>query len=254
MLKSAMKSNIYSLAFRNKYDIMASETAKEVFLEIIRNNYFFYKPFPKYDMEIFVDIEKVDEEYIDGNKNDNSKKFSIDANTYPDFNEYGKSTWSEISLKIKLSRLFIHKDYESFHYAIYEVIRHELEHRETFIEIGTSDKNYQELIHKVFNVPRNEMYKNCGIMAQYITHPQELPSYARSLYYLAKKEHRDYKVVIEDFLNRVFFNNDPENIKIGKEDKGIFDIVNSVRDKITERIKYFFPNARISMRALPYFG
>ena len=251
IIKSAMKDNIYLLSFRNKYDIVASETSKEIFLEIIRNNFDFYKSFPKYNIEIFVDIERVDKEYIDGGINGDSKKFTIDAQNYPDFED--EKLWTEISLKIKLSRLFTSKDYESFHYAIYEIIRHELEHRETFLETGMSDSNYQELKHRVFDVSRKEMYKNCGIMAQYITNPQELPSNARSLYFTAKKENKDYKVIIEEFLNRVFFNDEPEKIKMGKEDKDIFSIINSVREKLTERIKYFYPNTRISMRSLGYY-
>ena len=51
-------------------------------------------------------------------------------------------------------------------------------------------------------------------------------------------------IVLEEFLNRVFFNNDPEKIKIGKMDKDISDIIKSVRNKIIERMMYFFPNTK----------
>lgn len=232
----AMKENIYSLAFRNKYDMMASEASKEVFLAVINNNYF-YKAFPKYNMDIFLNVKRIEDNSIA------PKKFNIEAKNDSEFDK-DELIWSEISLNIILSRSFTNMDHESLNYAIYEAIRHELEHHKTFTEIGKPDSKYKNILEKVFNVSQKEAYKNCGIIAQYITHPQELSSNARSIYFVAKKEHRDYRIVLEEFLNRVFFNNDPEKIKIGKMDKDISDIIKSVRNKIIERMMYFFPNTK----------
>lgn len=75
----------------------------------------------------------------------------------------------------------------------------------------------------------------------YILNPIEIDSYARSIVYVAKKEKRSFRSVLENVILRTFFKND-ENIK-GEWCKNpiVLKNVNNTIEALTKRIEEIYP-------------
>lgn len=240
------------LSFRNKYDMMANEISREIFQNVINgeeNNgeeNEFRKSYPLYNIEVSVDILRYETDYIEQSKN-NFARFKINSYNEGEFNDL-ELKGIKIIMKIALAKGFSKEDYRAFHYRLYEISRHELEHRETYYTKGKPDLEYQELYNKLIEETNTRTLKeHCQIISQYILNPQEFPSYAKSLYYYSKKEKKDFRLVVQDILERSFYRNNPENINEAKNDSGIIQIFNATKEAIINEIKSLYPRSMYRM-------
>ena len=242
-------------AFRNKYDLASNKIVKEIFGHIVKDKIGFSREFPEFDCNISVTIESIDADYIEIIKGFEYRRFGISAYNTGNFynNKIGDS---KIIIDIILANGFSSKDYEGLNYSLYECIRHELEHIDTFKSDGKPDEEYGILSKNVFeSIPSNspeKLLEHCNLISKYFLHPQEISSYAKSIYFISKKKHQDFKKTIEEAFNRTFFNNNSENIILGEEDKRISSIVEKTRRELIQKINSNFPNSKIVMRSLPY--
>lgn len=244
---------LYTFAFRNKYDLSANALVKEIFQAITNEQSIFNKSLPEYQLEVEVDIKTTELEHIEKIKDRYFVPF--DVNSYNDA-QFPKEQFqsAKIIINVLLSKSFSEQNYETLYYKLYEIVRHELEHRQTYITLGKPTKKYNRLYNKVFNLsPTTTLKKleqHCQLISQYLIHPQELSSYARSIFYNSKKQHKDFHIVLEKVLNRTFYNDDPELIKIALNDPEIIKIVNTTRTTIIQKINEIFPNSMIRTRFL----
>jgi len=135
-----------------------------------------------------------------------------------------------------------------------------LEHTETYIALGKPQEDYLTIYDKIFKDNNTKTLKeNCQLVSQYILHPQELPSYARSIYYVAKKLKTNYPIVIQQVLDRAFFDKKNNNYVVKPEDKNdpeIIAMLKKVQDGIKAQIKRIFPRSvfrMLSLSGLPYY-
>ena len=91
------------------------------------------------------------------------------------------------------------------------------------------------------------------MISKYLLHPQEISSYAKSIYFISKKKRQDFRRTIDEIFNRTFFNNNSENMSIGKEDKRISNIIEKTKKELIEAINRNFPNSKIVIKSLPYY-
>jgi hypothetical protein len=242
-------------SFRNKYDLFSNIIAKGIFNNIVKNKVSFSKKIPEFNCKICAIIKKVNSKYIKDLNGFEYKRFGISLQNTGNF--YGNNVCeSVISINIYLSKSFSSEDFESLNYALYEGIRHELEHINTFKIDGKPDDEYGILSKNVFeSIPSNspdKLLAHCNLISEYFLHPQEISSYAKSIYFISKKKRQDFRDTIEDIFNRTFFNNDLDNIRIGKEDKRILNVVKKTKNGLIESINRNFPNSKIIMKSLPY--
>lgn len=240
-----VKESLYHFAFRNQYDIIASEISKEIFQSVVSNNASFSKLYPKHKMGIEVVIERANTDYIEKVKNIHYVNFDIKAHNQGAFieNQFDSCL---IDVKIILGRKFSDQDYQSLNYRLYEVIRHEIEHKKTFSDLGQPKQNYINLFDKLFQPKGNRpLLSHCQLMSQYILHPQELPSYAKSIYFYAKRSRKSFQNIISDVLNRSFFNDRQDAIKEGMSNPEILSLLNKTKESLTKQINRFFPNSRV---------
>jgi hypothetical protein len=148
------------------------------------------------------------------------------------------------NIKISIANNFSSKDYESLNYALYESVRHEIEHNESYMHLGKPKRDYINLFNRSFNDDM-DLRSHCKTVSEYILHPHELPSYAKSIYYYAKKSKLEFNNVIVNVLNRAFFNNDVTKIKNGMSDYEIKLMFEKVQFALSDSIHNLFPDAMI---------
>ena len=248
---------LFISAFRNKFDLAANQISKNVFESIIENKDSFLKKFPEFNCEIQATIKKISDDYIEHIKGFEYRRFGISACNKGAF-VGNLFEYSYIFIDIVLSSGFSNRDYDSLNYSLYESIRHELEHINTFETEGKPDEEYMMIIDKMFkSIPPNspeKLLEHCSLISSYFLNPQEIIAHSKSIYFISKKKRQDFKKTIEEVFNRVFFNNNIENIKIGKEDKRISSIVETTKNELIKKINSNFPNSLVVMKSLPYYG
>ena len=244
---------LYISAFRNKYDIAANEIIKGIFQEIVNNRHSFLKEYPELKCEISITIINSNQDYFEYKKGFEYRNFGIKAWNDALFsgNDF---IYSNIFLEITLPKNFSNKDYNNLNYVLYESIRHELEHPYTFKSEKKPQDEYAERAEKISNLgPINsseKLFENCKLMSEQITNSQEISPFAKSIYFVSKKKNQHYENTIDEVLNRTFYHNNLENIKLGKEDKRIISLFNDTKNKLIMKIQELFPNSRILMKSL----
>jgi hypothetical protein len=233
---------LLKLSFRNKDDMVSNEMCKDIF-SIIKNN---QKSFTQSysGIQLNLTVTEKDSPQIEKIPNLKYGNFDINVHMEASFNgeEFQQGT---INIEIILSNSFSKKDYQSLNYVLYEAIRHEIEHKNTFETIGTPQEDYQEIFNNLSE--KQNLIDHCQTISQYMLHPQELPSYAKSIYYYAKKSKKNYEQVIDEVLNRALFFNDLNIIQQSKTNKEIVNICRKIKKDIIKKIKAMFPNDTIKM-------
>ena len=203
---SKVKILLHKMSFRNKYDVIANEISKEIFEAVISNRNSFNKDYPHHNINVKVSIERIQDEYVE--KSEGIKYCNFDIKAVNDgvfaLNKYKNC---KINIKITIPVNFSEVDYQSFNYNLYEIVRHEIEHKETFCNLGEPDQEYINLFNKTIKYKNLPLLQRCELISKYVLHPQELPSYAKSIYYVSKKRNIDFKVIIKETTIRIFFNN-----------------------------------------------
>ena len=156
--------------------------------------------------------------------------FKIDAKTTEDFIVY---------VSILINEDFSELDYQSLNYALYEVIRHELEHINKLTLDKKPDGNYVDIYNQLLFVVDLEEHVN--LVSQYILSEVEFDSYLRSIIYAAKKQKRSAIEVIEQVLKRAFFNNNTELMTEGNKNENIKAIVEETRQVLRKGLVRFNP-------------
>lgn len=250
-----IKEMIFISAFRNKYDLFSNIITKGIFNNIVKNKSSFSKKIPEFNCKICANVKKINSNYIKDISGFEYKRFGLSVQNIGNFNGNNVNDY-KILINIYLSNSFSNNDYESLNYALYEGIRHELEHISTFKIEGKPDYEYGMLSEKVFeSMPSDspdKLLEHCNLISQYFLHPQEISSYAKSIYFISKKNRQDFRTTIDNVFNRTFFNDNLDNIRIGKEDKRILNILEKTRKELIESINRNFPNSKIVMKSLPY--
>lgn len=228
-----MDECLKKIAYRNKYDKTAGEVSKEIFQAIVYDGKG-YIEIERENLIVKVSIEE-DEDRIE-----ETNHFNLQAIAIPPQGS------KEVIVKIDIvtDKDFSLDNYERLNFLIYEVVRHELEHANQFFIGRLPDESYKEKYDKTISpLIDNEEGLRCHVnnMATYILSNEELPAYARSIVYIAKKQNKDIDEVIRQIFNRAFFNN---RIEIGKKvlsDPEMNRIVEDVKTKLKDTITKLYP-------------
>lgn len=219
-LSTCAKECVYLFAYRNKYDVLSNEAVSWIF-DLLKNG-----KFGSHTRNMFlVEIKKA-----------NIKEF---PSTFDNFKLDAKSANGIVYISILISEEFAKSDYQSFNYAIYETVRHELEHVDKFVHDKKPDGNYVDIYRKL--LLGVDLEEHVDLVSQYILSDVELDSYLKSIMYVAKKEKISAIDVIERVLNRAFFNNDPKLLIKGNEDSNIKSIVEKTRQCLRGGLAKFYP-------------
>ena len=215
-----------AIAYRNKYDVIANSTSQEIFKRAIINDEFAFDLYP-FDNAVM--------------KIRYGKNESIESATAFDIKAYSQliDDVAEIVINIKSKDSFSDKDYENFIYVLYEVVRHELEHAENFYQGKYPDESYRELYDKIFKgFPDNldGFAEHVDLISRYITCDEEIDSYAKSIYYIAKKRKVNVDEIIRQVFNRAFFNNRIEMGQLANDNPALSDKIEFARKTLEERI------------------
>ena len=241
-----IKEALCKLSYRNQYDVIANEVAREIFEAVVSGKTNFSKEYPKHKIQVKANVNKVSDEYIEKVKGIKYVTFDVGAYNVGGFvaNSY---TDCEVVIEITLAKSFSPKDYQSLNYTLYDAVRHEIEHKETFSNIGQPDEDYISLFNKVFKKKDLPLLDHCKLMSQYLLNPQELPSYSKAIYYLSKKQGKNFRKVIEETVVRCFFNNEPETMTNGLNDPGISKLFVDVIVELEDSINKFYPRSKVKM-------
>jgi len=250
-----IKKMMFISAFRNEYDLFTNIITKGIFNNIVKNKVSYSKKIPEFNCIISAVIKKVNSNYIKDINGFEYKRFGISLQNTGNFS--GNNIECKILINIFLSKGFSSKDFESLNYSLYEGVRHELEHIDTFETEGRPDDEYGVLLEEIFNSftsnSLDDLLEHCKLISKYLLHPQEISSYAKSIYFISKKKRQDFRRTIDEIFNRTFFNNNSENMSIGKEDKRISNIIEKTKKELIEAINRNFPNSKIVIKSLPYY-
>jgi len=230
---SSIDSILKFASFRNKYDLLSNNVARNIFEAIklkISNRFSFKDSFyEKGDEEYTIDylVKFVDKDDI---KADIKAKFY-----YPD-----NKTEPYIDIKIYIGLNFSEQDLERLYWQLYESIRHEYEHFDKYSKGFWPDEEYNKTVASLDSLNLQDIDK-VNLISKYILDPIEIDSYAKSTVYVAKKRKTPYGNVIDDILDRSLFGNN-ENIKKRMlENQEICRIISDIKDKLVERVKKLFP-------------
>jgi hypothetical protein len=245
-----LKKNLYCFAFRNKYDTISTEISQQIFQSIISGKTEFNKSYENFEVKVI--LERTDTDYIEESPNYFTRFKTISTNE--GFFESQQLKKCEIIIKIILAKGFSEKDYESLNYRLYEICRHELEHRETYLNEGEPSEEYRAIFNQISQasnkIDPQRLREHCQLVSQYILDVQELSSYAKSLYYYSKKTHRKFEEVIQEALERIFYNNDSDIKSMAKKDTVVIRLFDSVKEALIERINRFYLNSKYHMASL----
>ena len=217
----ATNSCIRIFAFRNKYDILANRVAEWIFSLIKNGNLGEYI----YD-NIHVDISNSEKE------------------THLNFNNFkigAECRGNDIQIDIFLKSDFSKSDYQSFNYVLYEVIRHELEHQDRFILGKNPDDEYVKTYDQLMNDSGLKLEEHSELIAKYILSDSEIDSYVKSIMYVAKKQKRSAIEIIEQVLNRAFFNNNEKLMTDGTKNDRIVSLVEKTRNVLRNKLVEYYP-------------
>lgn len=225
---------LYKIAYRNEYDMLANEIAKEIFLNIKQNRTIDFL-INKQNFVIKVQVQNT-------GKESSYDAFDIKADML-DF-PHGVNKRPEMIINIFLDNDFVSGDYQNFNYVLYEVIRHELEHYYKY-SLGTyPDDDYKKLYSELINLKNKNLEEHIKLVSEYILSETEIDSYVKSIMYVAKKQHKPVTDIIEQVIKRAFFNNDPELARKSVGNKTIIDMLNYTRKKLIGKLKEFYPRFR----------
>ena len=252
------------ISYRNKYDTMENQISKDVFQAVINNQENYYKSYLEYGLFVRVNIEKTNSELIEVIKGHYFVKFKVSAHSEGVFkiNENGEESNqlndSTIFIDVILSSSFSQKDYNALNYNLYEYIRHELEHRESLITLNKPSDKYKQTFDKLFNDTNIKTLKeHCKLMSDYILDPQEILSYAKSIYYVAKKQVgesgniiQQVNSVMQQIIGRSFYNNITEYAKMAQQDLEIVAIVNKTKEALLNKINELFPYYKVKTKSV----
>ncbi len=210
-----------AFSFRNKYDVKSNEIAKRIF-EMVKMRQ--YGSLVEENISVRI--------YNEETKDKTFENFHINADAIND----------TIHIDINLSDDFSGKDYQKFNLAIYEALRHELEHVDRYVNGKRPDDKYFQLYDAARqNVPLD---KHIELVADYILSDTEIDSYFKSIMYIAKKQNKSALEVIEQVIKRAFFNNDSDLMKKVMENKSLISIIDNVRMVLRNKIKEYYPSFR----------
>lgn len=230
--------------FRNEYDIISNKTTKKILAKIIdmlfnglRNCNFIFEI---KELKFGINIETKDT----GHTEYNSFPFYIEARTdhYPDTRK------SYIILNIYLDNQFSNKNFEQINNDIYKKIRHEIEHVLDFKKGKYPNERYKEIYQKSFEerfgegaITKEQMLNHIKLVSEYITNETELLAYARSVLYITKKQKKDIQQIIEQILNKSFYNDNREYMLLVRDNKEAQKIINATKEAISDKIREFYP-------------
>jgi len=257
-----INNGITTFASRNILDTISNKIVNEFFTKFLLNNIpRFYKNFPQYNFDVTIITEKLNKKYISETQFQHFSLFKVIPTNEGTFHkeiidnkEEIIFDFSNIFIRVLISNSFGKKDYQALNYQLYESIRHELEHTKTYEKLGMPQEDYINLFNQIFQNNNSKTLKeNCHITSQYILHPQELPSYARSIYYLSKKLKVNFSVIISQVLDRAFFDKKNDNYTVSPEDKKdpyIIDLLDRVTKELSNEIKEISPKSIFRMFSL----
>ena len=237
-----MDECLKKIAYRNKYDKMAGEASKEIFQAIIYDGKG-YIEIKKENVIIKVSVEEVED------KIEETNHFNIKALAIPP----ESSEETIVKIDIVTDKDFSLDNYERLNFLIYEVVRHELEHANQFTIGKLPDESYKEKYDKTISPLLDDeegLRDHINNVATYILSNEELPAYARSIVYIAKKQNKHTDEVIRQIFNRAFFNN---RIEIGKKalsDPEMNHIIEDVKTKLKDAINKLHPRIYYSFTYL----
>ena len=159
--------------------------------------------------------------------------------TFDNFSVKAVTKDDSIYLTILINDAFSELDYPSLNYVLYEVIRHELEHKDRFILNKRPDAKYVELYNKLMS--NMSLEEHTGTISEYILSETEIDSYIKSIMYVAKKQKVSAYDVIEQVIKRAFFNNDSKLMLEGIENSRIKSLVEKTREELRHKIREYYP-------------
>jgi hypothetical protein len=235
-VKNTIAGILKTASFRNKYDLFSNTVSRKIF-EMIKDKLpskvnfkdSFYEKEEESKEEYTVDFYvKFNDAY--------DKKVDIKAKFYyPD-----QQTEPFIDIRIYLRMDFSDDDFERFHWYLYECVRHEYEHFDKYIKGFWPDKRYDEIIESLNTLNLSDIEK-AKLVSELMLHYIEIDSYVKSIMYVAKKRKIPYGYVIQDILNRLFFNNDKNIEKRMLQNQEVSQIINEIKNRLIERIRNIFP-------------
>jgi len=227
---TSTKNILYKLTFRNKYDLLANNLSRNIFNLIKAKNDSFNTVFVSSGFIIELNVVSGVKIKLKNNT------FQIDAAFF-----YPESTTEKIP-KIKINIVinvnFSPVDYQKFNYDLYEKVRHEYEHYDKYTVGFRLDNEY---INTAWSLKRKQLdIKRIELIKNHILSTTELDAYARSIVYIAKKRKVDYKQVIDEIINKLFYHNNREKeIELKKIPDVIWNEM-QIKEKLEGRINEIF--------------
>jgi hypothetical protein len=220
------------IAYRNKYDLASNQLTREIFDRVTSTKDGLIVTYENVVVNVKVDV-------VD--KVSSFENFDLSATTAIDVT---KSIQPVIDIHVALSKDFESKDYSHFYFALYEVIRHEIEHYHKYVIDSHPDKDYIQTYQELMNIksPEKDLLRHIQLVSKYILSDAEIDSYARSIVYVAKKQKVTPSQVMDQIFKRAFFNNNTEWIKIATNDINIWNVVELTQKTLWDRIKTLYPN------------
>lgn len=214
-----IKDCIYAFSFRNKYDIISNDVARYIF-DLVKN-----KKFGEYSKDdIWIEIAKIDK---------------LNKLTFDNFSIKAVTKNGSIYLSIFINDDFNETDYQNFNYVLYEVIRHELEHKDSFILNKRPDSKYVEMYNKLLS--NMDLEEHAETISEYILSDTEIDAYVKSIMYVAKKQKVSTYDIIEQVIKRAFFNNNSNSMLEGIKNSKIKSLVEKTRDGLRAKIIEYYP-------------
>ena len=236
-INSDIADCLKKIAYRNKYDLLANSLSKEIFQKLILNQEFSFDIQTENNITIKIRAGKdTDREKTANEPYDN---FTIKSNSTLVDNT------TEIFIYFRFKYFFSKKDYESFIYILYEIIRHEIEHAYQFSIGKQPDESYKTLYDKLFQgFPQNieDFSQHVNTISQYLTSNEEIDAYAKSIVYIAKKRKVPFNQIIKQIFNRAFFNNKIEIAQLANQNLNIIEEIEATRQKLITHINKLYPS------------
>ena len=221
-----IRSCLYAFAFRNEYDMKANDIVRWIF-ELVK-----IKRYGEHVKDnIKVTIKQVEEGsgYLL-----EQERFRVVADTA--LNRKTKNAY--VFINIYVSSAFSKLDYPKINYALYEAIRHELEHIHKFKDDRFPDDKYNQLYKSLAG--NQTIEEHTRDMSEYIMSDTEIDSYARGIMYVSKKRKQNVRDVIEEILERAFFGNDSKIKSHILNNPELIATIAKTRAALIERLKKYY--------------
>jgi len=229
--------------FRNPNDLLAMKISRDIFTVVKDNIGKDTDRVFKVDKNcsLFVRILYLGENDIYGEINSSNLKyntFTIKADT----NTSKNSLYNPfVRIGIFLNHQFSESDFESINYAIFDAIRHELEHYQQY-KNKFNDEYFSPVIYKDF-IPM------CNEYREYLLSTSEIEPYLKGLVFAAKKQKIPFDTILDQSLNGIFFNNNNalrDKILASNMGQEVEKIITDIRSKIIQRAKEIYPKLRLT--------